>query len=160
MTITSVHFSSIPNRLNILLLQDVGAMRFPYIPPQMPLFGLFEYLGLSNKLIPYIMSNDETDILYFNGKVMTVADYNMSLLLDPLQTGVNTKEAESRFNAAIYPYKKKLIEDFDEGWKMLMKEDRHSMRTYLSFEKDLSEPVCVPQLGLAFGSGSHNVLHR
>ena len=93
---------------------------------------------------------------------MTVDEYKSSLSLDPFATGsgINPKEAEARFNAAIYPYKKELRDNFDKGWDMLMKEDRHSMRTYLSFEKHLSEPVCVPQSCLAFSSGSRAVLRR
>jgi hypothetical protein len=162
MTTMSVYLPSIPNRLNILFLQDVGAMRFPHIPPQERTFHLFNHLGLSDKLIRYVMSNDENDILYFNGKAMTVAEYNASPAVDPFVTGsdVNPRETEAKFNAAIYPFKKQLIEDFDKGWDMLMKEDRHSMRTYLSFEQNFTDPVCVPQLGLTFGSDSHNVLHR
>ena len=120
-------------------------MRFPYIPPQQRTFDLFNYLGLSNKLIPYVMSNDENDILYFNGVAMTVAQYNGSSAVDPFatQSGINPKEAEARFNAAIYPFKQELRENFDKGWEMLMKEDKHSMRTYLSIEKNFSERVCV-----------------
>ena len=137
-------------------------MRFPHIPPQKRTFDLFNHLGLSNKIIPYIMSNDENDILYFNGVAMTVNEYDNSLSLDPFATGsgINPKEAEARFNDAIYPYKKELRDNFDKGWAMLMQEDRHSMRTYLSFEKNLSEPVCVPQWCLAFISCSRTVLHR
>ncbi len=139
-------------------------MRFPYIPPQKRTFDLFNHLALpqTHKVIHYIMSNDNNDILYFNGIAMTVEQYNTSLSLDPFQTGsgINPKEAEARFNAAIYPFKKELRDDFDKGWDMLMEEDRHSMRTYLSFEKNLSEPVCVPQWCLAFSSGSRTVLHR
>jgi len=120
-------------------------MRFPHIPPQQRTFDLFTHLGLSNNLIRYIMSNDENDILYFNGITMTVDQYNASTAVDPFATGtgINPKEAEDKFKAAIYPYKKELRENFDKGWDMLMKEDRHSMRTYLSFEKNFSEPVCV-----------------
>jgi hypothetical protein len=120
-------------------------MRFPHIPPQQRTFDLFNYLGLSSRLIRYIMSNDENDILYFNGVTMTVDQYNASQAEDPFVTGsgINPKEAEARFNAAIYPFTKELRENFDKGWDKLMKEDRHSMRTYLSFVKNLSEPVCV-----------------
>ena len=127
-------------------------MRFPHIPPQQRTFDLFNHLGLSDKLIPYIMSNDENDILYFNGQAMTVAQYNASSAEDPFVTGseINPKEAEARFNAAIYPFKQALRENFDKGWEMLMKEDKHSMRTYLSFEKNFSEPVRVAQLSFSF----------
>jgi len=137
-------------------------MRFPHIPPQQRTFDLFNHLKLSNKLIRYIMSNDENDILYFNGIAMTVAEYNASPAVDPFATGsgINPREAEARFNAAIYPFKKELIKNFDKGWEMLMNEDRHSMRTYLSFEKDFSEPVCAIERCLTFRSGSRTVLHR
>ena len=139
-------------------------MRFPHIPPQQRTFDLFRHLGLAKpkKLIKYIMDNDEHDILYFNGVRMTVDQYNVSKALDPFATrsGINPKEAEARFNAAIYPFKKELRDNFEKGWEMLMKEDRHSMRTYLSFEKNLTEPVCANQWCLAFSPGSRTALHR
>lgn len=139
-------------------------MRFPHIPPQQRTFDLFRHLGLSQpkKLIRYIMSNDEHDILYFNGVRMTVDQYNVSKALDPFFTGsgINPKEAEAKFNAAIYPFKKELRDNFEKGWEMLMNEDRHSMRTYLSFEKNISEPVCVTQWCLTFSPSSRTVLHR
>ena len=148
--------------LTSCLRQDVGAMRFPHIPPQQRTFDLFNHLGLSKKLIRYIMSNDENDILYFNGTAMTVDQYNASFAPDPFATGsgINPKEAEARFNAAIYPFKKELRDNFDKGWDMLMKEDKHSMRTYLSFEKNLSEPVCVAQRCFFLSAGQHIFLHR
>ena len=34
------------------------------------------------------------------------------------------------------------------------------MRTYLSFEKNVSDPVCVTQLYLFLSTGQHIVLHR
>ena len=98
------------------------------------------------------MSNDQNDILSFNVQAMTVAQYNASSAEDPCVTGseINPKEAEARFNAAIYPFKRSLRENVDKGWEMLMKEDKRSMWTYLSFEKTFSEPVRVAQLCLSF----------
>jgi hypothetical protein len=151
----SVNLLSIPDALTSYSQQDVGAMRFPSIPPQERAFHLFHHLGLSNKLIRYVMSNKENDILYFNGRAMTVAEYDASPAQDPFATeSVNPKEAETKFNIAIYPFKKKLRENFDEGWEMLMEQDRHTMRTYLSFEENFSEPVRVVQWCPFYISGS------
>jgi len=120
-------------------------MRFPQIPPQQRTFDLFEYLGLSSKIIPYTMSNEKEDILYYNGVAMTADQYKFSANLDPFatQSGINPKEAEAQFKAAIYPFKQALKTNFKKGWEMLMNEDKHSMRTYLFFEKNFSEPVCA-----------------
>ena len=127
-------------------------MRLPHIPFQQRMFNVFNHLGLSDKVIPYIMSNDQNDILYFNGQAMTAAQYNASSAEYPYVTGseIHPKEAEARFDAAIYPFKRALRENVDKGWEMLMKDDKHSMQTYLSFEKNFSEPVRVAQLCLSF----------
>jgi len=117
-------------------------MRFPQILPQQRTFDLFDRLGLSSKVIPYIMSNDQQDILDFNGVAMTAYDYQESHDPDPFKTGVNPKKAEEKFNDAIKPFKQALKTDFNKGWEKLMEEDKHSMRTYLSF-KNFSEPVCA-----------------
>ena len=129
----------------MLSQQDVGAMRFPYIPPQKHTFDLFDYLGIHNKLIPYFMENKNNDILYFNGKPMTVAQYKASQVADPFATksNIDPKIAASMRKAALYPFKERLKKDFDDGWKYLMTKDKHSMRTYLSFEQEIPEPVCV-----------------
>ena len=120
-------------------------MRFPYIPPQKHTFDLFDYLGIRNKLIPYYMENKQNDILYFNGKPMTVAQYNASQVADPFATrsDIDPKTAASMRKAALYPFKVELKKNFNEGWKYLMTQDKHSMRTYLSFVQKIPEPVCV-----------------
>ena len=96
---------------------------------------------------------------------MTVAravdQYNASLATDPFALGSQQPQrSRSQNNAAIYPFRKELRGNFDKGWDVLMKEDRHSMRTYLSFEKNLSELVCVTQRYLFLSVSPHNVLHR
>ena len=75
-------------------------MCFLHITPQQ---WKFELLGLSDKPIRYITSNDENHILFFNGIAMMVDQFNASLATDPFATGsgINPKEAEARFKEGV-----------------------------------------------------------
>ena len=90
-----------------------------------------------------------------------VDQYNASLATDPFAPrSQQPQRSRSQINAAIYPFKRELRENFDKGWDVLMMDDGHSMPTYLSFEKNLSELVCVTQRYLFLSASPHNVLHR
>ncbi|KLO16478.1 hypothetical protein SCHPADRAFT_995057 [Schizopora paradoxa] len=129
---------------------DVGAMRFPDNPIMERTFDLFKRLDFTTengKLIEYIMSTDTDTYLYNNKSAPASA-------LKPEASGVDTfgfskgkggTVPQSYFEQGyqhwidlkIKRLRNLLKDDFEgEGWKALMKVDRHSMRSYMSLNAD------------------------
>ncbi|KAI1501590.1 hypothetical protein F5X99DRAFT_382386 [Biscogniauxia marginata] len=119
------HFSKEPHDY-----YDIGAMRYPEIPSMKRTFELFQLTGMP--LIPYYLSGPNTPSL-FNDRFFTDGP-------DPYHVSVKNKgsvpddvvDNVSRIlQEAFGPYKKKLAENFDEGFKELMKVDDFSTREFL-----------------------------
>ncbi|KAF7357173.1 L-amino acid oxidase 1 [Mycena sanguinolenta] len=126
---------------------DVGAMRFPNNDANEATFKLFEELGLSDKLIDYVFTRDN-NIRYYNGIKSTAAE--ASTKGDHFKDEIVPEEflekeyvdlrgktvfgVDACTAAAFDPFRKALIDDFDEGWKELMKYDWASTRSYLARE--------------------------
>lgn len=121
--------------LSILVttLQDRGAMRFPKIDFMKPVFDLFDNLCITDDglLIPYILSNDEHNILYYNGIRQTVQEVQDSALADPFNIGL-ASHADDYVRAALGPFIDALAEDFESGWQKLMEYDQYSTRAYMN----------------------------
>ncbi|OSX59667.1 hypothetical protein POSPLADRAFT_1048165 [Postia placenta MAD-698-R-SB12] len=112
---------------------DRGAMRFPKIDFMKPVFDLFDNLGITDDglLIPYILSNDEHNILYYNGIRMTAQEVKDSALVDPFNIGL-ASHADDYVKAALGPFIDALATDFESGWQKLMEYDQYSTRAYMN----------------------------
>ncbi|CUS12591.1 unnamed protein product [Tuber aestivum] len=144
------HFET-PEKPKFHNYYDVGAMRFPKIKIMDSVFELFKELDLydDEKVIEYIMdapgniklfngqkvisgvSDDETDPFHVsvsNGGTVPDEYLEFTYVKDngEILVGVAALLAE-----AYDPFKKKLVENFEEGWEYLMQFDSHSTRTYL-----------------------------
>ncbi|KIK52442.1 hypothetical protein GYMLUDRAFT_180149 [Collybiopsis luxurians FD-317 M1] len=131
---------------------DVGAMRFPDNEASKLTFELFKELNLADKLIPYVFSRDNA-IMYFNGIKSTAAvartqgdhfnDETVSSSFSPTYlnksyvdlTGNTIYGVDACIYEAYDPFRKALVEDFDQGWEKLMEFDRDSTRAYLTCEE-------------------------
>ncbi|KAH8096670.1 hypothetical protein BXZ70DRAFT_329577 [Cristinia sonorae] len=115
---------------------DRGAMRFPDHPPMKPVMELFDELGLQKVKIPYIMSIDN-NINLFNSAIRTNVQVQAAAEAgnyDPFRTRVKglTGTVDDMVNAQIDPFRNKLKENFEEGWKEIMKFDTWSARGYMT----------------------------
>lgn len=124
---------------------EAGAMRLPDIPEQKPVFDLIDYLNEQVaaehriETIPYVLQDDAGNLVYVNGTrmpdggIMTVqyADSHPGALGFPLPPPDAGKTAQSLLHEAIGPFLEKLQENFEAGFKEIVKYDDFSMRTYL-----------------------------
>ncbi|PWW76289.1 amine oxidase [Tuber magnatum] len=122
------HFET-PEKPDFHSYYDVGAMRFPRIKSMDSVFKLFSELGLDSEggIIKYIM-DAPGNIRLFNALVPD--KYLKFTYTRPGSTPL--KGVEALLADAYDPFKKKLVENFKEGWKYLMQFDNHSPPTYLS----------------------------
>jgi hypothetical protein len=132
-------------------------MRFPDIPIMERTFKLFEYLGLCDAtredgvLIPYVMGNpDGTDIYFYNERRLTYSQYQAEAAPD-FGTSVDPKKASRRLERALSEYKEDLKDDLKTGWELLMRQDKHSMRTYLSMVRGEPDEVRLLRLFACVG---------
>ncbi|KAF9806840.1 hypothetical protein IEO21_08520 [Rhodonia placenta] len=111
---------------------DRGAMRFPKSDFMKPVFDLFTSLEIEKDglLVPYILSDDEHNVLYYNGVRMTVAEAKAAASDDPFKIGLAT-HSDDYVNAAWRPFIKALKDNVESGWDMLMDSDKYSARAYM-----------------------------
>ena len=110
---------------------DIGAMRFPKIPIMDRTFDLFEKTQVSQ--MPYYLDGENCPQL-FNSKLFEagVTDpYGVSKKKGGLVPDDVVDNVGQILDDAFGQYKKKLKENFDEGFKELMKVDDFSTREYL-----------------------------
>ena len=144
--------------LTLSLLQDVGAMRYPDIPFMKRGFDLIhDKLRIGAKLIPVIMSNDNT-FLHFNNHGITKSEYNRidkgSSVVDAF--GIGTKQNKDGsipedylreghkklYERALHPLRQYFVDKpFPEAFKQLMKHDMYSVRDYMSLVLGYPNPV-------------------
>ncbi|KAL2126001.1 hypothetical protein VTI74DRAFT_1977 [Chaetomium olivicolor] len=109
---------------------DVGAMRYPKIPVMKRTFRLFDLTEMPQ--IPYYLNGPNTPSLYNDRFWVPGPDpYHVSIKNDGCVPDDVVDNVSDILNASFDPYKKKLAEDFDEGFKELMKVDDFSTREYL-----------------------------
>jgi hypothetical protein len=122
-------------------------MRYPDIPFMKRTFDLIrEKLKIENKLIPVIMSNDET-ILHFNGRRITKREYmegGKSIDVfgfggsDTSENGYIPEKYLRQghkvlYDRALQPLRQYFVaEPFPEAFEKLMKHDMYSVRDYMS----------------------------
>ena len=128
---------------------DVGAMRFPRIPIHDRVIGdqpwsLVNFLNKHEdndpiKLLPYYYSEDG-NIKYFNGIKKRAFNVRGP---DPFSfkamNGYERLSADELLHFGIAELKEALVEDFDKGFKMLMKYDKMSVRSYMQNFLKLSD---------------------
>lgn len=107
-------------------------MRFPKSDFMKPVFDLFTSLEIEKDglLVPYILSDDEHNVLYYNGVRMTVAEAKAAASDDPFKIGLAT-HSDDYVNAAWRPFIKALKDNVESGWDMLMDSDKYSARAYM-----------------------------
>ena len=117
---------------------DVGAMRFPKIPPMQPTFDMFKITGVD--LLPYLFTSENT-ISYYND-IPYIAPPNPPVQTsDIFHVGVNeggpvpqqiADTAPSVLMSTIFgPFGEAFAKSFDEGWAMLKPFDMLSTRAYI-----------------------------
>ncbi|KAH8096667.1 hypothetical protein BXZ70DRAFT_895787 [Cristinia sonorae] len=117
---------------------DRGAMRFPDTPPMQPVMRLFRELKLENVMIPYIPTIDD-NINFFNNNIKTNTQVAAAADMgefDPFRTWTRglTGTAKDMYYAQIGPFRKALVENFEKGWRMLMKYDAYSTRGFMTIK--------------------------
>ncbi|PBK92484.1 hypothetical protein ARMGADRAFT_930202 [Armillaria gallica] len=128
---------------------DIGAMRYPDIPIMWRVFDLFrERLQIGDKLIPYIMNNDN-QFLEYNSQREQQKTVNTEPTADwfkdcssagglvPLEfidKGVNHWLGE-----CFTPFKDLLVENWEKGWTKLMEFDQYSARTFMMLPFDIKK---------------------
>ncbi|KIP03625.1 hypothetical protein PHLGIDRAFT_77283 [Phlebiopsis gigantea 11061_1 CR5-6] len=123
------HFDT-PNKYDYY---DVGAMRFPDTPIMKPVFDLFKELQRAGelKLLDYYFNDLKgTSTACYDD--ITVTRTTVQQQQDPWQ--ISKWKALTTY--AVKPFWDKLVEDVksgsDEGWRLMMKYDKYSMRAYIS----------------------------
>ncbi|KYK56461.1 putative l-amino acid oxidase protein [Drechmeria coniospora] len=120
------HFSQEPHDY-----YDIGAMRYPKIPSMNRTFDLFERTKLP--LIPYVLDGVNCPSL-FNDRFFvkdTVDPYHVSEQKGGSVPDDVVDSFSTILEQAFGPYKKKLAENFDQGFTELMAVDDYSTREYL-----------------------------
>jgi monoamine oxidase len=123
---------------------DVGAMRFPYIQGMYPTFDLIHYVGLQDKLAPYIFKSKNTTVNY--NDIPYRPDPTISQTTDIFEVGVKaggtvpeviaTQDAGDFMANNIYKeYVNAFKKGFTAGWKCLKPWDVYSVRAYLATSK-------------------------
>lgn len=114
-------------------------MRFPDIPFMKPVFDLIRdpkspIAGAKLKLNDYIKDNDN-NLNFYNEVLKTDAELAAdSSNVDPFDTGFKPRGTTSALTTqAIGDFKTRLKEDFATGWDYLMKHDRYSTRSWMTF---------------------------
>lgn len=111
---------------------DVGAARFPYIPPMARAFHLFDRTGVP--LVPFCMNGGEVCPKYFNGRFFNSDE------ADPHHVGksnggsvpdIVVAHCRDLLEQEYAPYKQHLREDFKRGIQTLLRADDFSIREYL-----------------------------
>jgi hypothetical protein len=117
-------------------------MRFPDIPLMEATFNLFRRLNFDKKTqIPYYLSTPH-DVTLFNGFLVSgpipheedpfhVSESKGGLVPDKFAQKGYSHWIDEKLN----PFKKALVNNFDEGWKYLMQYDSYSFRTYMTLEE-------------------------
>ncbi|KAH6643229.1 L-amino acid oxidase [Boeremia exigua] len=132
--IYSHYFSDIPHDY-----YDIGAMRFPDIDIMKSTFKLFKQLNLP--LIPYFLDRN-------SGAVRCPTMYNDITVIDgeprgsdPFRVGesnggsvpdTNVDDVNRLLDGVYEPFKKAIAEDFEEGFKLLMRYDCYTTREILN----------------------------
>ena len=103
-----------------------------------PVMNLFRELGLHDAKIPYIMTT-EHNVRYFNSQKRTNLEIDKMAeggLFDPFRTSVQglTGTVSHMVNKQIEHFRKKLLENFDEGWRELMTYDAWSTRGFMTLQ--------------------------
>jgi monoamine oxidase len=121
---------------------DVGAMRFPDIPPMKPTFDMIKYVGIKDKLVPYYFKSrtGNTALLYNDYRYVPPPDPPVQTI-DIWSVGVNeggtvpqeiADQDPSIFQEKIFgPFGKAFASSFEEGWEMLKPFDSFSVRAYM-----------------------------
>lgn len=113
---------------------DVGAMRYPKVPPMRRAFRLFHDTKVP--LMPYYIMDRESCPRYFNGRFSSPDD------ADPHHVGEGNGGSVPDFVVAqsrellereYAPYKESLRQDFSTGIEELLKSDDVSTRQHLAF---------------------------
>lgn len=120
------HFSEEPHDY-----YDIGAMRYPDIPIMKRTFDLFSLTKM--RLIPYHLSEREPPNL-FNDRFFdcsTTDPYHVSIRNGGSVPDDVVDTVRQKLETAFGPYKVKLAENFEEGFKELMTVDDFSTREFL-----------------------------
>lgn len=131
-------------------------MRYPDIPFMSRTFDLVRHkLKIEKKLIPVIMSNDNT-ILHFNGHRITKGQYKKGGQgIDVFGIGINDSTKDGYipekylhqghgvlYDKALQPLRQYFVDEpFPEAFEKLMKHDMDSVRDYMS--RELGYPNAV-----------------
>ncbi|KAI0380166.1 FAD/NAD(P)-binding domain-containing protein [Hypomontagnella monticulosa] len=110
---------------------DIGAMRYPKIPIMDRTFDLFKRTDMP--LIPYYLSGPNTPNL-FNDHFSDESEsdpYHVSIKNGGSVSNDVVDNVGGILEEAFGPYKKKLLENFTEGFAELMKVDDFSTREFL-----------------------------
>jgi hypothetical protein len=116
---------------------DVGAMRFPYIPGMYPTFDVVDWVGATNKMIPYYFKNDNT-VHYYNdkrgGDGPFPGDYFDVLNGGTVPQQIANQDAGTFLDGAFAPIAKQVASmEFEQAWNTVIKPlDVHSTRSYLA----------------------------
>jgi monoamine oxidase len=125
---------------------EAGAMRLPHTTEQQPVFDL---IGWLNERLPpadfiecitYHLYRPEGNLVYVNGrrgvdgKTMSVeyANKNPAELAFPLSSEESHKSASEMLDQVLRPYLQLLEEDFERGFREIVKYDNYSLFTYLT----------------------------
>jgi monoamine oxidase len=122
---------------------DVGAMRFPKIPPMQPTFDMVNYVGIQDKLIPYyLLSRDGNNISYYNGYRVVMPAIPPIQTTDIFHVGVSSggtvpddiakQNSNIIMGLVLAPFGLAFAEDFQTGWDALKLFDTLSARAYLT----------------------------
>lgn len=110
-------------------------MRFPETPFMKSMMWLLKDpaspIHDKIKTIPYILNSDN-NLSMFNGITMTQKEINDDPSPDPFKTGVMPPASVSScLENALGTFRKGIKDDFQKGWKALMKMDAWSTRQYM-----------------------------
>jgi hypothetical protein len=128
--------------------EDIGAMRFPDIPFMKRTFKLIEDLGFNDKLVDYVLSQDN-NLNYFNGICLTNEELD-NAGPDPFRTGVPGLSGSSgdMAGAQINPFKTAIKADMKKGWQHLMLYDKYSTRGFMTLRGQPNVGIYTDQVSI------------
>ena len=135
---------------------EAGAMRVPDTPVHQPVFDLIDWLNqqvepdAAIQTIPYHLYQAEGNLVYVNGvrgngnQTLTVAEASAdpARLKFSLPPEERDKSAAQMLAEVLAPYVEALSEDFEAGFRQIIKYDNYSLHTYLTEIEGWSVEKC------------------
>ncbi|KAF9062669.1 hypothetical protein BDP27DRAFT_1368643 [Rhodocollybia butyracea] len=138
---------------------DAGVMRFPETTIMEPLFRLFRKINLPLGQYQF-QDKHGNSTLYYNGlnkRRVGAPDTASDWEIESVPSPWNEIGWKANVNNIVKPFAKKLIEDFnkpigedgcDDGWTLMMKYDKYSMKAYMAGNQSDTDPDNLDRLRL------------